>query len=271
MSGTSPPRGDRASYVSANEVAERAGVSRSAVSRTFSGAGSVAPATRRKVLKAAEELGYHANLLARGLVGEPSKIVCLIAADVGQPYHAVMIDKVTRQLQEHGKVSMIINTSGDEESVSQALRQSLQYRAEASVVLSGSPSAKLVQSCLANGQRVVLVNRSDDSEGVERLWIDNRKACRDRADDCQDGIDLPETHCHRSDKARSQNSVIGIRDATPGAFHSYISADDFLDLASGAFSVIDEDRLACNYGKWRRFLAKNFVVVEHVEQGNTQA
>lgn len=179
MSGTSPPRGDRASYVSANEVAERAGVSRSAVSRTFSGAGSVAPATRRKVLKAAEELGYHANLLARGLVGEPSKIVCLIAADVGQPYHAVMIDKVTRQLQEHGKVSMIINTSGDEESVSQALRQSLQYRAEASVVLSGSPSAKLVQSCLANGQRVVLVNRSDDAEGVERLWIDNRKACRE--------------------------------------------------------------------------------------------
>lgn len=179
MSGAVPPRGDRASYVSANEVAERAGVSRSAVSRTFSGAGSVAPATRRKVLKAAEELGYHANLLARGLVGEPSKIVCLIAADVGQPYHAAMIDKVTRQLQDHGKVSMIINTGGDEDSVSQALRQSLQYRAEASVVLSGSPSAKLVQSCLANGQRVVLVNRTDDAEGVERIWIDNRNACRE--------------------------------------------------------------------------------------------
>lgn len=99
----------------------------------------------------------------------------------------------------------------------------------------------------------------------------DRKTCRDRADDCQDGINLPETHCHRSEKARSQNSVIGIKDTTPGTFHPYIPADDFLDLASGALPVIDEDGLACNYRKWRRFLAKNFVVVEHVEQGNTQA
>ncbi len=179
MTGTSTLRGERASYVSANEVAERAGVSRSAVSRTFSGAGSVSPATRRKVMKAAEELGYHANLLARGLVGEPSKIVCLIAADVGQPYHSAMIDKMTQQLQLHGKVALIINTKGDDESVSQALRQSMQYRAEASVVLSGSPSSKLVQSCLSNGQRVVLVNRDDDAKGVERIRIDNRSACRE--------------------------------------------------------------------------------------------
>lgn len=179
MTGSPTPRADRVSYVSANEVAERAGVSRSAVSRTFSGTGSVAPATRRKVLKAAEELGYHANLLARGLVGEPSEIVCLIAADVGQPYHSAMIDKVTRQLQLHGKVAMMINTGGDDESVSQALRQSLHYRAEASVVLSGSPPAKLVRSCLSNGQRVVLVNRDDDAEGVEHIRIDNATACRE--------------------------------------------------------------------------------------------
>ena len=179
MTGSTTPRADRVSYVSANEVAERAGVSRSAVSRTFSGAGSVAPATRRKVLKAAEELGYHANLLARGLVGEPSRIVCLIAADVGQPYHSAMIDKVTRQLQLHGKVAMMINTAGDDDSVSQALRQSLHFRAEASVVLSGSPPAKLGQSCLSNGQRVVLVNRDDDAEGAERIRIDNATACRE--------------------------------------------------------------------------------------------
>ncbi|KIQ70245.1 LacI family DNA-binding transcriptional regulator [Wenxinia marina] len=172
-----PDRPERGSFVSAGDVAERAGVSRSAVSRTFSGAGSVSAATRRKVMKAAEELGYHANHLARGLTGEPSDIVCLIAADIGQPFQARMLEQVTRHLQLRGKVAMVINTAGDGDSVSHALRQSLHYRAEASVVLTGTPSEKLVQTCLSNGQRVVLVNRDDEAPGVDRLRVDNDRAC----------------------------------------------------------------------------------------------
>lgn len=166
----------RAAFVSAGDVADRAGVSRSAVSRTFSGAGSVSAGTKRKVLQAAEELGYHANHLARGLTGEPSNIVCLIAADIGQPFQSGMIEHVTRQMQSHGKVTFVINTAGDEESVSNALRQSLHYRAEASIVLSGTPPERLVRICLANGQRVVLVNREDDAPGVDRLQVDNARA-----------------------------------------------------------------------------------------------
>ncbi len=173
-----PPSGksERGTFVSAGDVAERAGVSRSAVSRTFSGAGSVSPGTRRKILQAAEELGYHANHLARGLTGEPSNIVCLIAADIGQPFQSGLIEQVTRQLQAHGKVAFVINTAGDEESVSHALRQSLHYRAEASVVLSGTPSSRLVETCLANGQRVLLVNRDDDAPDVDRLQVDGARA-----------------------------------------------------------------------------------------------
>ncbi|PLU70836.1 hypothetical protein BMJ22_24540, partial [Sinorhizobium medicae] len=44
-------------FVTAEEVAKRAGVSRSAVSRTFTPGASVSKAVRRKVLKAAGELG----------------------------------------------------------------------------------------------------------------------------------------------------------------------------------------------------------------------
>ena len=58
---------ERRPFVSARTVAERAGVSRSAVSRTFTDGASVSEETRRKVLEAAGELGYHVNHLARGL------------------------------------------------------------------------------------------------------------------------------------------------------------------------------------------------------------
>ncbi|MFZ5672652.1 MAG: LacI family DNA-binding transcriptional regulator, partial [Pseudomonadota bacterium] len=59
-------------FVSAQQVAELAGVSRSAVSRTFTEGASVSEATRKKVLHAAETLGYHVNHLARSLINEKS-------------------------------------------------------------------------------------------------------------------------------------------------------------------------------------------------------
>jgi DNA-binding LacI/PurR family transcriptional regulator len=166
--------------VSAQKVAERAGVSRSAVSRTFTDGASVSAETRRKVLRAADELGYHVNHLARGLIRDRSNIVCLIVADVTTPLRARMVDALTRRLQAIDKVAMVINTTeSDSQSISTALRQTLHYRADASVVLSGTPPASLIETCIANGQRVVLINRDDHLEGSENLAVDNEMAARE--------------------------------------------------------------------------------------------
>ena len=54
-------------WVKAEDVARLAGVSRSAVSRTFTPGASVAEKTRQKVLAAAEELGYQVNIIARAM------------------------------------------------------------------------------------------------------------------------------------------------------------------------------------------------------------
>ncbi|MGV8854733.1 MAG: substrate-binding domain-containing protein [Devosia sp.] len=163
------------SFVSAQMVAERAGVSRSAVSRTFTDGASVSAATRHKVLEAASALGYHVNHLAR-VLRERSSIVCLVVADITTPIRAHMVDVLTRKLQAAGKVIMIINTETDIESVSAALRQTLNYRADATVVLSGTPPAALIETCLANGQQVVLINRDDKLVGSHNLGVDNTLA-----------------------------------------------------------------------------------------------
>lgn len=166
------------SFVSARMVAARAGVSRSAVSRTFTDGASVSEETRRKVLEAAGALGYHVNHLARGL-RERSNIVCLVVADMTTPIRAGMVDVLTRELQASGKITMVINTKADTESVSKALRQTLNYRADATVVLSGTPPASLIETCLANGQQVVLINRDDKLVGSHNLGVDNAVAGRE--------------------------------------------------------------------------------------------
>ncbi|WP_127753345.1 substrate-binding domain-containing protein [Devosia sp. 1566] len=162
-------------FVTAQMVAERAGVSRSAVSRTFTDGASVSEATRRKVLDAASALGYHVNHLARGL-RENSNIVCLVVANLTTPIRARLVDVLTRRLQAVGKIIMIINTETDQESAAQALRQTLNYRADATVVLSGTPPASLIETCLANGQQVILINRDERLVGSSNLGVDNAMA-----------------------------------------------------------------------------------------------
>ena len=165
-------------FVTAQMVAARAGVSRSAVSRTFTDGASVSEITRRKVLEASAALGYHVNHLARGL-RERSNIVCLVVADMITPIRARMVDVLTRKLQASGKITMVINTEADTDSVATALRQTLNYRADATVVLSGTPPASLIETCLANGQQVVLINRDDRLVGSSNLGVDNAMAGRE--------------------------------------------------------------------------------------------
>jgi DNA-binding LacI/PurR family transcriptional regulator len=167
------------SFVSAQMVADLAGVSRSAVSRTFTDGASVSDATRQKVLSAASALGYHVNHLARGLIQDRSNIVCLVVSDVTTPFRARMLEILTSRLQAIDKVAMVVNTGGDSESVSGALQQALRFRADATVVLSGTPAASLVETCVASGQRVVLINRDDHLEGTENLAVDNESAANE--------------------------------------------------------------------------------------------
>ncbi|MBB3428254.1 DNA-binding LacI/PurR family transcriptional regulator [Rhizobium sp. BK312] len=162
--------------MSAEEVAQRAGVSRSAVSRAFTPGASVSEATRQKVLQAAEELGYQVNHLARGLMRNESGIVCLIVSDVATPYRSALLRELTLHLQLAGKVAMLINTDRSDGSVNKALQQAIRYRADASVILSGLPDKSITQLCLRSGQRLVLINRDEDQSGPLHINLDDREA-----------------------------------------------------------------------------------------------
>jgi DNA-binding LacI/PurR family transcriptional regulator len=166
----------RKAFASAKQVAELAGVSRSAVSRTFTPGASVSEETRQRVIKASEKLGYHVNHLARGLLRKSTGIVCLVVADSDTPYMSRMVRTLARHLQEAGKVAMVIDTTGPSENVEHALRQTLNYRADATVVLSGTPAHSIIRTCLDNGQRLILINRDDRLAGPYNLSLDNRLA-----------------------------------------------------------------------------------------------
>lgn len=181
LSKTTRSPGNGPAFASAQEVARLAGVSRSAVSRAFTPGASISPDTRAKVEAAAAELGYHVNHLARGLMRQQTGIVCLVVADIHTPYLSRLLESLSRSLQEAGKVVMVLNAGRASGNVEGALRQTLNYRADATVVLSGTPYRSIAQSCLDSGQRLVLLNRNDHLPGTVNLSVDNARAGRTAA------------------------------------------------------------------------------------------
>jgi DNA-binding LacI/PurR family transcriptional regulator len=173
MESINPPR----AFVSAKQVAERAGVSRSAVSRAFTPGASISEDKRRRILLASEELGYHVNHLARGLL-RSSGIVCLIVADGDTPYQARLVRTLIEHLQNAGRVSMVLSVSRQPENIEHTLRQTLYYRADATVVLSGTPPHAIIRTCLDSGQRMILINRDDYLTGAHHVDLDNTSAAR---------------------------------------------------------------------------------------------
>ncbi|OLP46252.1 substrate-binding domain-containing protein [Rhizobium oryziradicis] len=177
--GKHPRKTSARTIASAAEVAKLAGVSRSAVSRTFTPGASVSQQTRARVLAAAEALSYHVNHLARGLSQEKSRPVCILGADLKAPYQASLLDALTQRLQLVGRAVMVINTAGGEANADAALRQTLNYRASATIVLSGTPPSSLVDTCVKSGQHVILINRAEQLEGADHITIDYTAAMND--------------------------------------------------------------------------------------------
>lgn len=160
-------------YISAHEVAERAGVSRSAVSRTFTHGASVSMATREKVMRAAEELGYQVNDLARGLLANRSQLVGMIASDTETPFRSLQISTLSRLLIESGRVPVLITT--DSTASGQASHANLlRYRAQATVVLSGMPSRAFIELAQRNGQPLIAIGRNE--EGPDHIRVNNKLA-----------------------------------------------------------------------------------------------
>lgn len=162
--------------VSAKDVALAAGVSRAAVSRTFTPGASVSPETRRKVLEAADELGYHVNRLARSLMRDQTGIVALVVTEIATPYRSALVSALTARLQEAGRVAMIINSDRSDDSVTAALRQAISYRTDAAVVLSGLPDRSLAETCHRNGMGLVLINRDEDCPGSVQIRLNDGEA-----------------------------------------------------------------------------------------------
>lgn len=168
-----PPRPP--SRVTSREVAEAAGVSISAVSRTFTEGASVSSKTRERVIEAANALGYRPNHLARSLMTGRTALIGLVSNHFANPTFMDVFDLFTRELQARGLRPLLANL-GEDEDGSAALDMLRQYSVDAVLIATSAPPEGFAASCRAAGLPVLHVfGRAGRSSPVPVATVDNIK------------------------------------------------------------------------------------------------
>lgn len=159
--------------ITSAEVAHRAGVSQSAVSRVFTPGASASKKTIEKVREAAAELGYRPNVLARAMVSGRSRIIGVVVAYLENQFYPEALEKLSNALQEQGYhvlIFMAAQTAGNIDSV---VEEILDYQVDGIVTASVALSSDLSNRCRAAGVPIVLFNRSQDDDAMSSVTSDN--------------------------------------------------------------------------------------------------
>lgn len=165
------PRG----IVTLADVAAAAGVSASAVSRAFTPGASIAEATRARVVRAANRLGYKPNLQARALATRRSGLIAWIIPHAPAPFYDRVARTLSAALSDAGLGLIALQADPDEPESRQAER-ALRFRPEAAVVASATLGARTASVLQQAGVPVLQFGRIARGVKAPRVVSDNAEA-----------------------------------------------------------------------------------------------
>src|SRR3954453_3083591 len=166
--GEMPPgKSARGAYVTMEDVAREAGVSRALVSLVMRRSDKVSPHRRELVLPTPQRLGYRPNAIARRLASHTTNTVGILLNDLHNPFFAEIANGIEAYASDIGYRLLIITGGRRQQRERAMLEALLEYRPDGLILvsprLSGSQIAADVGAvpCVVVGRR--LRNRNIDS------------------------------------------------------------------------------------------------------------
>ena len=162
---------------SIKDVAQRAGVSTTTVSRVLGSPQAVRAPLRERVEQAIADLSYRPNLAARRLRQRKASLVGLIVSDIRSPFFTDVGRAVEDVAYRHG-LRLILCNSDENAAKEQSYLELMADEQASGVIL--SPTLHGLQHLRADAWPfpLVLVDRALESTRVDRVVLDNQAAAR---------------------------------------------------------------------------------------------
>lgn len=158
------------------DVARRAGVSQSTVSRALSGHPGVTEEIRRRVQAAARDLAYVPNAAARAMRTSRSGNIGVVTARLHNPIYPEMLQLLGRELRQAGLRMIVWNSDEtDEGAAADAARQGM---VDGIIFTSATQASTALYEEIAQRLPVVLVNRTVEGWPCDQVESDNHAGGR---------------------------------------------------------------------------------------------
>ncbi len=167
---------------SIKDIARLAKVSHPTVSRALQNSPLVNAKTAAKIRKIAEDAGYRASAVARGLVTRRTRTIGLVVTSVNDPFAGEVALGIEQAANDHGYSVFLANSNAEPERERKMVQTFAEQRVDGIVVTSSRVGAMYLPLIAEMMVPVVIVNDQYPGEFVHCVMIENIEGSRAAAE-----------------------------------------------------------------------------------------
>lgn len=161
--------------VTIREIAEKTGVSITAISQILNGKGErFSETTKNRVLKAAKDMAYKPNFFAKNMITNHTNTIGMVVPEVTDAFFSQMVKGAEDYLNRHDYMIMLCNSSNDKEREDRYVEELLHRAVDGLIIASPNILASKVFERLQEKKKpYILLDRQRNEQKEGRIAVDD--------------------------------------------------------------------------------------------------
>jgi DNA-binding LacI/PurR family transcriptional regulator len=160
------------------DIAKRAGVAHTTVSRALRGSPLIAHETSQRIRAIAAELGYYPSAAARSLKTNRSQVIGVIVSHIADPFFSEILQGIDDLAQQSGYSLFIAAAQHDPEREKAIVKTMREHRVDGVILCSTPFSPEQSQQLLAHDIPIVVVNNQAAEDYRYSIYHDDLDGSR---------------------------------------------------------------------------------------------
>jgi len=160
-------------FANIKEVAQKAGVSVSTVSRVINNSGYASEEAKKRVIDAVSQLNYNANFFAKNLKTRTTRTVGLVITDITNPFFSAIARATEDLLSEYDYNLIICNTNESPDKELRHFKMLYERRVDGILLCGTGKNNDFVKKLIESGVIVILIDRYYEDLDLDVIKDDN--------------------------------------------------------------------------------------------------